>query len=361
VGSWTLGEIAARIGGRLYGDPDGRVTGIRPLEDAGPEDLSFVSRADYRPRAIRSRAGGLIAADAAAFPGRNVIVVPNPYAALAEVMDLFFPPALPEPGISPQALVGEECTLGADVAIGPFAVVGRRCVLGDRVVLRPGVVLGDDVRLGAESVLHAGVVVYPRTVIGARVTVHANSVLGSDGFGYAEVGVTRRKIPQVGNVVLGDDVEIGACVTIDRATFGSTVIGARTKIDNQVQVGHNVVIGEDSVLVAQVGVAGSTRIGRAAICAGQSGVSGHLTIGDGARIGAASAVLEDLPAGSFVLGTPAQDHREWKKQQAALRRLPDLLHRVGRIERASGTADSPAATARRPARGRRRERRGGGA
>jgi UDP-3-O-[3-hydroxymyristoyl] glucosamine N-acyltransferase len=360
VGSWTLGEIAARLGGRLHGDPRGRVTGIRSLAEAGPDDLSFVSRPDHRDEAARSRAGALLAADAGPFAGRNVIVVPNPYAALAEVMDLFHPPASPEPGISPQALVGEDCDLGVDVSIGPFAVVGRRCVLGARVALRPRVVLGDDVRIGADTVLHAGVVVYPRTVIGERVTVHANSVLGSDGFGYAEAGGSRRKIPQVGDVVLGDDVEIGACVTIDRATFGSTVIGARTKIDNQVQIGHNVQIGEDCVLVAQVGVAGSTRLGRGSICAGQSGVSGHLTIGEGARIGAATAVLQDLPAGAFVLGAPAQDHRDWKKQQAALRRLPDLLHRVGRIERTAITAANGAARGtRRPARGRAR-RHGGG-
>jgi UDP-3-O-[3-hydroxymyristoyl] glucosamine N-acyltransferase len=360
VGSWTLGEIAARVGGRLQGDPDGRVTGIRPLEEAEAGDLSFVSRPDYRDQAVRSRAGGLLAADAAPFPGRNVIVVPNPYAALAEVMDLFFPPAPPEPGISPQALVGEDCDLGDGVAIGPFAVVGRRCTIGPGAVLRPRVVLGDDVRVGAGAVLHPGVVVYPRTAIGARVTVHANSVLGSDGFGYAEAGGGRRKIPQVGNVIVGDDVEIGACVTIDRATFGSTVIGARTKIDNQVQIGHNVQIGEDCVLVAQVGVAGSTRIGRGAICAGQSGVSGHLTIGENARIGAATAVLQDLPPGAFVLGAPAQEHRAWKKQQAALRRLPDLLHRVGRLEttvEAGEVRDPPGGG--RTAGGRRRQRGGG--
>jgi len=353
--SWTLAEIAGRIGGRLHGDPARRVTGIRSLEEAGPDDLGFVSRPDYRTRAIQSKAAGLIAVDATWFPGRNVIVVEDPYAALPGVMGLIFPPDRPEPGISPHAVVGEDCVIGAGVTIGPFVAVGRRCRLGDRVVLRPGTTLGDEVRVGEDSVLHAGVVVYPRTVLGARVTVHANSVLGSDGFGYAESGGTRRKIPQVGNVVVGDDVEIGANVTIDRATLGSTVIGARTKIDNQVQIGHNVVIGEDSVLVAQVGIAGSTRIGRGVICAGQAGVAGHLTIGDGARIGAASAALQDLPAQAFALGTPARDHREWKKQQAALRRLPDLLHRVSRIEQSSGTPDRKVADAgpRRTARRRR--------
>ncbi|MBI1951638.1 MAG: UDP-3-O-(3-hydroxymyristoyl)glucosamine N-acyltransferase, partial [Acidobacteria bacterium] len=253
-------------------------------------------------------------------------------------MGLFHAPPVPAPGISPRAILGEGTTLGTDVAIGPFVVTGRGCRIGDRTTLMPGVVLGDKVSLGEDCVLHPGVVVYAHSILGARVIVHASSVIGSDGFGYADQGDGRVKIPQVGNVVVEDDVEIGACVTIDRATFGSTVVGRGTKIDNLVQIGHNVSIGEGSVLVAQSGIAGSTRLGRAVILAGQAGVAGHLEIGDRAVVGAKSAALQDLAAGSFVLGHPAVDHRAWKRSQAALRRLPDLLHAVARLEKTGGRA-----------------------
>jgi UDP-3-O-[3-hydroxymyristoyl] glucosamine N-acyltransferase len=210
--------------------------------------------------------------------------------------------------------------------------VGAGSAIGDGVVLMAGVVLGDRVEVGRDSVLHPGVVVYAGTVIGARVVIHAGSVVGSDGFGFGEEEGGRAKIPQVGIVRIEDDVEIGACTTIDRATFGATVIGRGSRIDNLVQIAHNVVIGPGSVLVAQVGVAGSTRLGHSVIMAGQSGAAGHLTIGDRAVIGARAAVLQDLGPGSFVLGYPATDHREWKKAQVAFARLPDLLHRMLRIE-----------------------------
>lgn len=335
MGSYTLGEIASSLHGTVRGDAGRRVTGIQPLDQAGPDDLSFVAQARYRRAASESRAAALIAGDPGLLPGRNLIVVENPYAALASAMGLFFAPERPAAGISPQAVIGEGAVLGEDVSIGPFAVVGPRCSLGACAALLPGVVLGDGVRIGADSVLHPGVVVYPRSVVGSRVTIHAGSVIGSDGFGYAEEGASRAKIPQVGNVVIGDDVEIGACVTIDRATFGSTIIGAGSKIDNLVQVGHNVVIGEGSILVAQSGIAGSTRLGRSVILAGQSGAAGHLSLGDRSVVGAKSAVLQDIPPGAFVVGHPAVDHRSWKREQAALRRLPDLLRRVARLERSA--------------------------
>ncbi len=334
MGSYTLAEIASRVGGTVRGDGSRRVAGLQPLETAGPEDLSFVAHPRYRHAAAASRAAGLIASDGDVAPGLNLIVVPNPYAALAAVMDLFFALPRPAPGLSPLAAIGQGVQLGKDVSIGPYAVVGDRSRVGERAALMAGVILGEDVTVGADSVLHPGVVVYAHTVIGERVMVHAGSVLGSDGFGYAEVGGGRAKIAQVGNVVVGDDVEIGACVTVDRATFGSTVIGRGAKIDNLVQVAHNVVVGEDAVLVAQSGIAGSTRLGRGAILAGQAGVAGHLVLGDGARVGAKSAALQDVGPGAFVLGIPAVDHREWKQTRAALRRLPELLHRVARLEAA---------------------------
>jgi UDP-3-O-[3-hydroxymyristoyl] glucosamine N-acyltransferase len=275
-------------------------------------------------------------------------------------MELFFPRTAPVPGVSPDAVVAPGAVLGRDVSIGPLAVVGAGCRLEEGVVLMPGVVLGEHVTIGAGTVLHPRVVVYPGCVIGARVLIHAGAVIGSDGFGFGEEEGGRAKIPQVGIVRIGDDVEIGAGTTIDRATFGETVIGRGCRLDNLVQVGHNVVIGEGSVIVAQSGIAGSTRLGRSVIMAGQSGAAGHLKLGDGAIVGAKSALLADLAPGAFVIGHPAVDHREWKRAQAAWRRLPELLRRVQRLESASATtARPPAARAGRPGRRRVTKRKSG--
>ena len=341
MATYTLGEIAVKVAGAVAGDPACVITGLKPLDQAGPGDLSFVAHPRYRRAAESSGAGAFLVRAGETFPGRNLIRVENPYTALAAAMTLFHPPAPPEPGVSPQAVVGEGARLGKGVSIAPLVVVGRRTIVGDRVALHPGVILGDDVVVGPDSVLHPSVVVYAGCRIGGRVVIHAGAVIGSDGFGFAEAEGGRAKIPQVGIVRIEDDVEIGAGTAIDRATFGETVVGRGTRIDNLVQVGHNVTLGEGSVLVAQSGVAGSTRLGRSVILAGQSGVAGHLTLGDGTIVGAKSAVLQDTQPGAFVLGHPAIDHREWKKIQIAARRLPDLLQRVRRLEgqaEAGGTA-----------------------
>jgi UDP-3-O-[3-hydroxymyristoyl] glucosamine N-acyltransferase len=332
VPSFTLKEIAEKVGGRLVGDPARRLAGVRPLDAAGPSDLSFLANPRYRDEAVKSRAGALILRDPDRIEGRDQVVVEQPYTALAAAMTLFHPEARPAPGVSDRAVVAPDARLGRGVSIGPLAVVGARAVVADGAVLMAGVVIGDDVHVGAGSVLHPGVVVYARSHIGARVTLHAGVVIGSDGFGFGEESGGRAKIPQVGIVRIEDEVEIGANTTIDRATFGETLIGKGSRLDNLVQVAHNVIVGEGSVLVAQSGIAGSTRLGRSVVVAGQSGVAGHLTIGDGAIVGAKSAVLADLPAGAFVVGHPAIAHRDWKRAQAAWRRLPDLLRTVARLE-----------------------------
>jgi UDP-3-O-[3-hydroxymyristoyl] glucosamine N-acyltransferase len=344
--SYTLGEIASRVGGTVAGDAGRRVDGVQPLDLAGPEHLSFLAHPKYRTAAESSRAGAILVRAADRVPDRDLIVVENPYAALAAALGLFHPPGRPAPGVSPHAAVSATATLGARVSIGPFVAVGAGCTIADGAILMPGVVLGDEVVVGRDTVLHPGVVVYARSVIGERVVIHAGSVVGSDGFGFGEEEGGRPKIPQVGIVRIEDDVEIGACTTIDRATFGATVIGRGSRIDNLVQIAHNVVVGAGSVLVAQTGVAGSTRLGRAVVMAGQSGAAGHLTIGDRSVIGARAAVLRDLEPGSFVLGYPATDHRDWKKAQVAIARLPDLLHRVLKIEAlldATGRTTAPGA------------------
>jgi len=341
VPSYTLKEIAERVAGRLEGDPGRRVSGVQPLDAAGPDDLSFLANPRYREAAAASRAGALLVRSEGRVEGRDLVLVDSPYTALATVMELFFPRARPLPGVSPDAVVATGVVLGREVSIGPLVVVGDGCDLGERVVLMPGVVLGEQVTVGAGTVLHPRVVVYPHCVIGARVVIHAGAVVGSDGFGFGEEEGGRARIPQVGIVRIGDDVEIGAGTTIDRATFGETVIGRGSRLDNLVQVGHNVVIGDGSVIVAQAGIAGSTRLGRSVIMAGQSGAAGHLKLGDGAIVGAKSAVLAGLAPGAFVIGHPAIDHREWKRAQAAWRRLPDLLRRVQRLESTKTALNRP--------------------
>jgi UDP-3-O-[3-hydroxymyristoyl] glucosamine N-acyltransferase len=228
--------------------------------------------------------------------------------------------------------VGADCSIGRDVSFRAGAIVGDRCRIGDRVDLGPGTVVGDGVAIGDDTVLHANVTVYHDCRIGARVIIHGGTVIGSDGFGFAVEEGVYHKIPQLGNVVIEDDVEIGANVTIDRATFGSTVVGRGSKLDNLIQVGHNCQIGEHCALVAQVGLSGSVRLGRGVAVGGQAGVVGHLVIGDHARIGARAVVTGEVAPGAYVMGHPAVDHRLWKRAQAAWTRLPQILRRLRRLE-----------------------------
>src|SRR5438093_7545505 len=272
---YTLEDLAARLGGRVAGVSALWVDGIAPLQTAGPRDLSFLSNRRYLSQARATRAAAVVVGPGIELPGKTLLVMPDPYLALATLLEIFHPPSPPAAGVSAEALLGPDCRLGRGVTVMRGAVLGDRCRVGDRSVLMPGVVLGDDVSLGEETTLHPHVVVYDRCVVGSRVIIHAGTVIGSDGFGFARDGRRHRKIPQVGNVIVEDDVEIGANVTVDRATFGSTVIGRGTKIDNLVQIGHNVEIGENSLLVAQSGISGSTRLGRSVILAGQSGAVGH--------------------------------------------------------------------------------------
>jgi UDP-3-O-[3-hydroxymyristoyl] glucosamine N-acyltransferase len=339
-GGITAGQLARAVKGRLRGDPERVLTGIRSLEEAGEADLSFLANPRYLGQARHSRAGVIVCAGGA-LEGRDRIEVDHPHLALAAAIGLLHPAAAPPTGIDPRAAVGRDCRLGEGVSLGAHAVVGDRCRLGDRVVLHPGVVLGADVTLGDDCVLHPTVVVYPGCSLGSRVVVHAGTVIGSDGFGYATLEGTHHKIPHVGTVVVEDDVEIGAGATVDRATLGRTLIGAGTKIDNLVMVAHNVEIGPGSLLVAQSGVAGSTRLGRGVVLAGQSGAAGHLRLGDGSQVAAKSAVLQDLADGATVAGTPAIPLRAWRRAQAAFARLPEMLRRLRRLEGGGDGSEEP--------------------
>jgi UDP-3-O-[3-hydroxymyristoyl] glucosamine N-acyltransferase len=331
--AFRLGELAERVGGRVLGDPGRVIRGVATLESAGPDELSFLTHPRYRRAAASTRAGALLVAPGAGLAGGpDLLEVPEPYLALAEILECFEPPAPGRPGVSPDARLGRSVALGLDVEIGPFAVVGDEVALGDRCAVGAGCVIGDGCVIGAGTVLRPRVVAYPGTRIGRGCLIHSGVVLGADGFGFATSRGKHRKIPQLGRVVVGDDVEIGANSTVDRGTLGETVIGSGTKIDNLVMIGHGAQIGPDGLLVAQVGIAGSTRLGARVKLAGQSGVIGHLALGDDVKVAAKAAVFDDVPAGSTVAGAPAVDIGVWRRSQALARRLPELRDRLRRIE-----------------------------
>jgi UDP-3-O-[3-hydroxymyristoyl] glucosamine N-acyltransferase len=315
VGGRSLAEVARLVGGELAGDPTLVVRGLAPLEQAEPGDLSFVTGPRYQAAAERSRASAFLVPPGLELPGRAVIRVPEPALAMARLLRLFHPEVTPVPGVHPTAVVADSARVAADATVLAYAVVGPDSVVESRAVMHPHVVLREDVEVGRGVVVHAG------------------AVLGADGFGYVFDGTSHRKIPQVGRVVVEDDVEIGANVTIDRATLGSTVVGRGTKIDNLVQIGHNTVIGADTIVVAQTGISGSCRIGSRVVLAGQVGLADHVTVGDGAQVGAQAGVHNDIPAGARVLGSPAIAAPMALRSMAALPRLPDLLKTVRALER----------------------------
>jgi UDP-3-O-[3-hydroxymyristoyl] glucosamine N-acyltransferase len=326
--SHRLGDLARRVGGRVRGDAGRAIRGIATLEDAGPDDLSFLTHPRYRDAARRTRAGAVLVAPGRDVAGRDLLEVAEPQLALARLLELFHPPPAPRPGVSPDARVAAGAELGRDVEIGPFAVIDEAAVLADRVAVGAGCFVGRGVMVGEDTRLMPRVVLYPGTRVGRRCLIHSGVVLGGDGFGFATADGTHAKVPQVGRVVVEDDVEIGANSAVDRAMLGETRIGRGTKIDDLVMVAHGVRLGPGCLLAAQSGIAGSTRIGAGARLAGQSGVAGHLELGDGLTVAAKSAVLEDAPAGAFVSGIPAIDHRRWRRAQAVMRRLPELQREV---------------------------------
>ena len=328
----TAQEIAALTGGRLTGPGSGevRVVAVAPIDRAGPGDLSFLASAKYLPYFHRSRAAAVLCKEefAATPEGPAVrIVVADAHAALLTVLPVLYPPPVWQPGMHPSAVIGRGVTWQDPVAIGPHVALGREVRLGRNVRLGAGCVLGDGVRVGDDVELFPRVTVYAGTEIGNRVILHAGVVLGSDGFGYVSGtrGELPRKIPQVGRCLIGDDVEIGANTTVDRGSIDDTVIGPGTKIDNLVQVAHNVRIGARCLIAAMVGIAGSTHIGDDVFLAGQAGLSDHLTIGNRVRVTVQGGVIGDLPDDATVSGYPARNHREYLRAQAALYRLAPIV------------------------------------
>lgn len=327
-------ELAEWLGTTFEGDGEKEITGVGSLESAGVADMAFASGRKGVTQALQSAAGCLaVPEDYANAQGRTIVRARDPRAAFARVAGLFHPPPPVEPGVHPTAVVGAGAVLGEAVSIGPHVAIGDGARIGARTRVAAGCTIGRQVSLGDDCVLHPRVSIYDNVDIGHRVILHSGCVIGADGFGFVMAGDHYEKFPQIGRVSIGDDVEIGANSCVDRGRFGKTRIGRGTKIDNLVQIGHNVVIGDRCIICGGCGIAGSTVVGDNVTIAGQVGIAGHLTIGDNAVIGAQAGVAHDVPAGAGVLGAPAVDHRQYKRMLVALQRLPDLLARIRELEK----------------------------
>ena len=346
MGPWTmrsfrLSELAEELDAAWDGDCDPDITGVAGLDTAGPGDITFLGQKRLRDLLERSQAAAVVAAPGVDCPV-PALRAEDPQAVFVRVMALFSPPLEVQfpPGIHPTALLDRSASVGEQVAIGPYSVVGAGSRIGDGTALGPHVVIGQDVEIGRDCRFYAQVSIREGCVLGNGVILHSGVVIGSDGFGFLAGAEGRTKIPQIGRVVLEDGVEIGANSCVDRATSGETVIGAGTKIDNLVQIAHNVAIGPHCVISAQTGIAGSCQIGSRVAMGGQVGIGDHRQVGDGAQLAAKSGVHRDVPAGRTVFGYPAFERREAFRMVANVRKLPELLARLHRLEEALSPADS---------------------
>lgn len=330
----TLGEVAAIVDGEVVGDKGIYVTGICGIKEANEGDLTFVANNKYLPLMKHTRASAIITSKDVKKANKPIIRTDNPSLAFAKMVSLMAPNEAVHPkGVDSRAVIGKNVKLGRDVAVQAYVVIEDNVQIGDRTILYAGTYAGANTRIGSGCLIYPRVTIRECVTIGDRVIIHSGTVIGSDGFGFATVCGVHHKIPQIGTVVIEDDVEIGANVTIDRARFGMTIIGKGTKIDNLVQIAHNVEIGENSIIVAQSGISGSTKVGNGVIMAGQSGVVGHITIGDNSIIAAKSGVAKSLPPGSKVFGYPARPIEKTRRINACLTRLPDLFRFISFIEK----------------------------
>jgi UDP-3-O-[3-hydroxymyristoyl] glucosamine N-acyltransferase len=331
--SINLSQIAKLLSGELIGDSECIITGIGPIEQAVEGQISFAEKGSLKHLAQSEASAVIVPRDFTDSP-LNLIQVDNPRVAFAKMLHHFNPATGPAPGFDPKAVVGTDCTIGKGVAVAAGAVIGNHVTIGDRVVLHPNVVVCDNVTIGEETIVYPNASILERCVLGCRVIIHAGSVIGSDGFGFVFDNGRHRKIPQIGIVQIDDDVEIGANSAIDRGTIDKTWIKSGVKIDNQVHIAHNVIIGEHSVITAQVGIAGSTTIGHHAIIAGQAGIGGHLTLGDQVTVGPQGAVAKSVGDKQIVSGTTvAMPHRTWLRLQKVLPKLPAISKKITNLEK----------------------------
>lgn len=357
-GGPTLAELAGRVGGEVRGDGGRRVAGVRTLADAGPEHLAPLTHPRYREEAAASRAGAFLVPAAkralhAAAGGRDLLLVADPPHALAVLLPLFHPPHRPPPGVHPTAVIGEGCAIDPSAHVGPYAVIGDGTTVGAGAAVEALAVVGRGCAIGAGARLHPHAVVYDGCLVGDGGELHAGAVVGADGFGFASRMVDgelrHTKVPQVGRVVLEADVEVGANSAVDRGALGDTRVGAGSKIDNLVQVGHNCRLGRGVLLSGQVGLAGSATLEDGVVMGGRSGASGHLTIGAGTQVAATAVVMQSVPPGRRLGGNPAVELSAWRRQVAALGRLGDLVRRLRAVERRLGMTpggdEEPAAAA----------------
>ncbi len=334
----TLAALVARFGGELVGDGTRSVQQVAPLERATADEIAFVSQSKYLAQLAGTRAGAVIlppdARDATELPR---ILTPNPYLYFARVSALLNPPPRPPAGVHPAASVAVDANIAADASIAAGAVIGEGAVVGARSVVGPNCVVGEHARIGADCLLHANVTLYPRCEVGDRAILHSGCVIGSDGFGFAPDGERWEKIPQIGRVLIGDDVEIGACTTIDRGALEDTVIGEGVKLDNLIQVAHNVVIGAHTAIAACTGIAGSAKIGRHCTIGGAAMIFGHIEIADNTRISTNTLITKSLPkAGTYTSALPFSEHEVWQRNAVHMRNLDKLVKRVKALEQKLG-------------------------
>lgn len=338
----TLAEIARIVNGEVVGDSSLVITGLSGIQEAREGDLTFIAGPKYFPLAQTTKASAIITPRGMRVPGKTIIRTDHPSLAFADIAASLVDDKSYRPqGIHPTAVIAKDAVIGPGAAVGAYAVIEGGAVIGERTVIYSGCYVGHQTAVGKDCLFYPHVTLRERVAIGDRVIIHSGTVIGSDGFGFVQVDGVHRKIPQIGTVFVGDDVEIGANVTVDRARFEKTVIGRGTKIDNLVQIAHNVVIGEHCIIISQVGISGSVKIGDGAILAGQVGVHGHLTIGEGVMIASKSGVTKSIPAHAKVSGFPAQPLLKEQRWQASLRRMPvyiqalrDLQQKVKDMEKA---------------------------
>ncbi|MFH0777893.1 MAG: UDP-3-O-(3-hydroxymyristoyl)glucosamine N-acyltransferase [Candidatus Eisenbacteria bacterium] len=329
-----LDELAEYLKGEVVGDASVEITGVAGIKEAKKGDITFLVNPKYESFAATTKASAIIVANNHKEIPKPMIQLENPYLAFLKVVRLFRADTQRvEPGVHPTAVVSRKARVGDRVSIGPYVIVEDHAEVGDDVVIMASSFVGPRCRIGKGSFVYPHVTLREDVIVGERVIIHSGTVVGSDGFGFAKDGEIYQKIPQVGNVEVGDDVEIGANVAIDRATTGTTAIGRGTKIDNLVQIGHNVVVGENSIIIAQVGISGSTEVGKSVTLAGQAGIVGHIKIGDYAMVGSQAGVTKSVPARTRVSGYPAAPHEFSKRIYASLKKLPQLVRQFRELEK----------------------------
>lgn len=330
----TLKEIAKFIDGEIVGDGSIVITGVAGIKEAVEGDITFLANPKYSPLIDTTRASAIITSREVEKVPKPIIRTENPSLAFAKIISLAAPNEARHPkGIHPSAVIGKDVALGKDVSIGPYAVIEDSVSIGDKSIIYAGCFIGHHTKIGSDTLIYPNVSIRENIIIGSRVIIHSGTVIGSDGFGFATIKGLHHKIPQIGIVEIGDDVEIGANVTIDRARFDKTVIGRGTKIDNLVQIAHNVLVGENSIIVAQAGISGSTVIGKNVTLAGQAGLVGHITIGDGAVVAAQGGVTKSVPPNTVVSGYPARPHDKAKRINACVQNLPKLYEQVTELKK----------------------------